>query len=1087
MKKFISFVLAILIVFGVFSVDSFGKENFLLIASALDYIEIPGSSIKWRYDASSKTLVVGGTGAIPDYVLKYEENKEGTSDGYYTTAPWWPFFDRAENIVIEKGVTTIGQRSFYTFTKVKNIELPDSLEYINNCAFHCCSSVERLILPEKLKKIGENAFDGCISLLSITIPGTVTSIEYAAFHWCLELKYVKIKNGCKTIGKSAFNNCISLESVFIPSSVTSIGKYAFCREKSLNGYWAYSGYDNFCVYGISQSYAESFARNNDIPFIEFNGGDLKYPVYVKTDFAKYLEFLISNSDCSSVFDEFTSVYSFEDMLDMTIDVPLMLENNIACTIENENITVGILLAYILFSEQAQYFVDENIRNVERKIKQGKEETAYTDFLKAVKEFECMFHYFQTQGSFSGEDTFYKGLLSLVLANTAINSIPIDGVKKTYKNIAKTYKVQVTESPEYYEDLKYYVLSGGDDSYLNSGYKDALDKYEILYKNTKKVGKIYLKLDTEDDSIIDGSIVELALENLSYFAEKNNSEYSETIKSIKEGYDVADTAIDLIKTINSFSLFGILTNSFKLTNKYIEEVKKVYDKFQDKESGWYALAYYYLSSNNPRLLKTMFDEETGSAAFFYERLIKYGFPVDEDDVIEKSLAVYYETKSKYEYMYSPNEDIRMYLWNSCDTMNQISNIDCFEYKNMLLKYLIAKMNAENGDVGVDICLSVYANDNSLGTTTGAGEYEFGSTATLCATPYENVSFSGWINEKTGETISTDETLTYEVYNNENIIAVFIPGDFQTAKKPQVLSYSKSVSYYQGQFPESLSVSACTEDEGEITVSWYENSKNSNANGTYVGDGLNCVPLTDQKGVKYYYAVVKNTLTSNVGTKTESSVAVTITPTIKVEVLNPIVVGVNLKSTPIKREYFCYENLDTNGMVVELIYSNNVKKTTELYQVDYDFSSVGTKLVEIITPYGNMFFDCLIQNIFAQDNTIIDYDNRIIFSNNFLNKDYNDFIIFSDSVTVVPSNQYYYMGTGAVVNVSVGNNTETYRIIVNGDLNGDSVCNVVDVTDVERIINNHREATIEEIYAANGGVADRITVADYQNIVNKALTS
>ena len=49
---------------------------------------------------------------------------------------------------------------------------------------------------------------------------------------------------------------------------------------------------------------------------------------------------------------------------------------------------------------------------------------------------------------------------------------------------------------------HYVLSVGDDSYLNSGYKDDLDKYEILYKNTKKVGKIYLKLDTEDDSIIE---------------------------------------------------------------------------------------------------------------------------------------------------------------------------------------------------------------------------------------------------------------------------------------------------------------------------------------------------------------------------------------------------------------------------------------------------------------------------------------------------------------------------------------------------------------------------------------------------------
>jgi hypothetical protein len=53
-----------------------------------------------------------------------------------------------------------------------------------------------------------------------------------------------------------FGECSNLTSITIPNGVTKIGSDAF------------SGCDNFTIYGYSGSYAETYAIENNIPFID---------------------------------------------------------------------------------------------------------------------------------------------------------------------------------------------------------------------------------------------------------------------------------------------------------------------------------------------------------------------------------------------------------------------------------------------------------------------------------------------------------------------------------------------------------------------------------------------------------------------------------------------------------------------------------------------------------------------------------------------------------------------------------------------------------------------------------------------------
>ena len=109
----------------------------------------------------------------------------------------------------------------------KSYIIPDSVTSIGNDAFSGCKSLASITIPNRVTSIGHEAFSGCKSLASITIPNRVTSIGWNAFEYCESLTSVTIGNSVTSIDGYAFYNCTSLTSITIPNSVKSIGNYAF--------------------------------------------------------------------------------------------------------------------------------------------------------------------------------------------------------------------------------------------------------------------------------------------------------------------------------------------------------------------------------------------------------------------------------------------------------------------------------------------------------------------------------------------------------------------------------------------------------------------------------------------------------------------------------------------------------------------------------------------------------------------------------------------------------------------------------------------------------------------------------------------
>lgn len=166
-------------------------------------------------DPDTYTLTIGGEGAMYDY------------SSSYTTVPWNAQKSRITSVVIEDGVTSIGDSAFEDCSALKSVSGMEGVTSLGEWAFYKCTSLESFAIPSGVKSIPDCLFYDCSKLNSVTIHDQVTSIGSSAFFGCSILKTLSIPDSVQTIGYYAFGGCNELETINIPDGVTKIPAHAF--------------------------------------------------------------------------------------------------------------------------------------------------------------------------------------------------------------------------------------------------------------------------------------------------------------------------------------------------------------------------------------------------------------------------------------------------------------------------------------------------------------------------------------------------------------------------------------------------------------------------------------------------------------------------------------------------------------------------------------------------------------------------------------------------------------------------------------------------------------------------------------------
>lgn len=292
--------------------------QFTLFASAADASGVCGQKTAWAFDRSTGTLVIAGSGEM--------KNMDDID-----SAPWNSFKEEILNLIVQPGVTRIGDFAFSGCNHLSSVSFPDSLQSFGAYAFSQtglktiaipkgvtqisiglfteCHGLQEVILHDQVDYIGISAFSGCINLKNIELPKIVDTVCDGAFKDCASLERISLPSltgipdfcfeGCsslsditlcpdlKTIGTFSFRGCTSLKKITLPASTEWIRDHAFVNtglmsitipygmklisENAIGFGTGAAAPENFTIYGFAGTVGESYASKNNIRFVPIDG------------------------------------------------------------------------------------------------------------------------------------------------------------------------------------------------------------------------------------------------------------------------------------------------------------------------------------------------------------------------------------------------------------------------------------------------------------------------------------------------------------------------------------------------------------------------------------------------------------------------------------------------------------------------------------------------------------------------------------------------------------------------------------------------------------------------------------------------
>ena len=202
------------------------KKEVSTLTKAEILIKQNNCGINVYYRFSNNTLTVFGKGAMKNCFTGSFTSKNIKSK--IKNRIYQKYASKVVNVVVEQGVTKIGNGAFACMPKLKTAQIQGTL---GTAAFWGCANLEKVTYTNGAGTIGFACFAECKKLKSVAIPEGISAIDKSCFANCKKLKQINLPSTLKTIGENGFYGCTGLRTVTVKGRVTKCKIFAFYKVK----------------------------------------------------------------------------------------------------------------------------------------------------------------------------------------------------------------------------------------------------------------------------------------------------------------------------------------------------------------------------------------------------------------------------------------------------------------------------------------------------------------------------------------------------------------------------------------------------------------------------------------------------------------------------------------------------------------------------------------------------------------------------------------------------------------------------------------------------------------------------------------
>lgn len=161
-----------------------------------------GEDAKWELKKNG-LLRISGSGPMMDY----DGDCYGICGG--PRPKWCRRRDgyNVNKIIVEDGITTLGQYAFSSLMELEEIVLPNTITAIKGGCFAGENHIKSLRIPPMVDFIAWDTFYSNVWLEKVVVPAAVFKIQTYAFHACMSLERLYFEGDAPRIAKSTFDMC----------------------------------------------------------------------------------------------------------------------------------------------------------------------------------------------------------------------------------------------------------------------------------------------------------------------------------------------------------------------------------------------------------------------------------------------------------------------------------------------------------------------------------------------------------------------------------------------------------------------------------------------------------------------------------------------------------------------------------------------------------------------------------------------------------------------------------------------------------------------------------------------------------------